>query len=103
MQCMCGFNYATTSLDALKRNKPRPFESFLVVHDKDFPAYIQAELDLRQVKEESDAYYAAFGEAAQYAGWLFKCPQCQTLLLSQAGGEVAHYVPATQPDAEQGA
>jgi len=96
MECTCGFNYATTSLDALKRSEAQPFESFLVVRDEDFPAFIQAEFEMRQASAESDEWWARFGKAAGYAGTMHKCPQCQTLMVVTAKGEREYYAPMQQ-------
>jgi len=86
MRCKCGYVFSQAKLQALRAGKEAPYESYLVVDDKDFMAFIRAELRVLQCEDQkTEAYYSAIGRAAALAGSLMKCPMCSCLLLVKPG------------------
>jgi hypothetical protein len=81
MQCKCGYSF---SREAAKR--PRKFESYAVVRDRDYPALIKSEMRVLRASGE-DAKLRAIARSSKYVGCLLECPKCSRLLLLKPGAD----------------
>jgi hypothetical protein len=88
MQCTCGFSFAKATLDALKADEERPYESFGVVRDCEYREVLRRETEVLDAEAEGeDAHLEAIARCSELVGSLAKCPACGRLVLVAPGGE----------------
>lgn len=79
MRCDCGYSFAEHALE-----DPRPYKSYLVVDDADYPDFLDSEIEARRYRSDR-AKLAALGRSAQFAGTMYECPECGTFILTKPG------------------
>jgi len=83
MRCKCGYSFSS---EAVKPD--RKFESFAVVRDRDYQAFIKSESQVLASKG-GQTKMRAIAHASEFVGSLMECPQCaRTLLLKPGTAEV---------------
>jgi hypothetical protein len=75
MRCKCGYRF---SGKAAKHQ--RKFESFTVVNDRDYQAFLKSERGVLRARG-AQAKLRAIARSAEYVGCLFECPECSRVLL----------------------
>jgi hypothetical protein len=79
MRCKCGYSFSS---EAAKRH--RKFESFAVVRDRDYQAFLKSESRVLVSKGEQ-AKMRAIAHSSELIGSLMECPQCSRTLLLKPG------------------
>lgn len=93
MICNCGYDFRRASLNALQNDKGNPYSSFVLVSDKEYPAFLEAEVEvLRSKADESDPeayldHLRKISESSTYCGTLAICPECSSLVIHWPGEE----------------
>lgn len=79
MRCKCGYSF---SREATKPN--RKFESFAVVPDQDYQAFLKAESRVLASKIEQ-AKMREIARSSEFVGSLMECPECSRILFLKPG------------------
>jgi hypothetical protein len=79
MRCKCGYSFSS---EAAKPN--RKFESFAVVRDRDYQAFLKSESRVLASKSEQ-AKMLVIAHSSELVGSLMECPQCSRTLLLKPG------------------
>jgi len=82
MRCRCGYSFSRAATRQRKK-----FESFAVVNDRDYRAFLKLEIKASRARSD-DARLRALASSAGYVGNLLECPECSRVLLLKpsAGG-----------------
>ena len=75
MRCECGHDFAKAIVSG-----DTPHDSYAVIHDRDYPAFLQAEQAVAQKKDDVSSL-AAIGRSSEYVGCMHECPECGRFLL----------------------
>ena len=75
MRCKCGYSYSHTKAAGLAE-----FSSYILVSDKDYPAFLKSETKVLQCPDEIKKL-GAIARSTKYVGCVLECPQCSRLLL----------------------
>lgn len=75
MRCKCGYSF---SGEAIKRR--RKFESFAVVNNRDYQAFLKSESRVLRARGQL-ARLRAIARSSEYVGCLLECPECSRVLL----------------------
>ena len=79
MRCKCGYSF---SGEAAKTG--RKFESFAVVSDRDYQAFLKSESRVVRA-ENAQMKMWAIACSSEFVGSLLECPKCSRLLLAKPG------------------
>ena len=75
MRCKCGYVFSGTD---------RKFESFAVIHDRDYQAFLESERQVSAAGSEA-AKLKAVLHSSQFVGSLMECPRCSRTLFLKPG------------------
>lgn len=75
MRCKCGYSFSQKKAAGLDE-----FPSYILVSDKDYPAFLKSETKVLQCSDEMKKL-DAIARSAKYVGCMLECPQCSRLLL----------------------
>ena len=94
MQCKCGYHFAVAPAI-----EDRPYDSFAVVHDSDYPNFIRREVNVVRAETEHDRV-TAIARSAERVGSAWICPDCARLVFVMPGakGEFTYRLEAEQDD-----
>ena len=86
MRCKCGYSFSS---EAAKSD--RKVESFAVIRDRDYQAFLKSESQILASKGQQ-AKLRAIADSSELVGSLMECPQCsRTLFLKPGAAELVFF------------
>lgn len=81
MRCKCGYSFSQKITAS-----PRQCESYALVNDKNYQAFLKSEIGVIQAGNERTKM-CAIARSSKYLGSLLECPQCSRLVLLKPNGK----------------